>query len=102
MRSLPLVLLLILVQGTAMAQSGSMSERGKSSRAAPKQAPAAGQSEPGDPKSRGQARDHGAKHLAYCMRDWDAATHMTKEEWARTCRRVVKDRFQFRLDDASK
>ena len=28
-------------------------------------------------------------HLAQCLRDWDAGTHMTRQEWARTCRRVV-------------
>jgi hypothetical protein len=28
-----------------------------------------------------------------CMRMWDAGTHMTKQEWARTCKRV-----QSRLD----
>jgi hypothetical protein len=34
-------------------------------------------------------------HLTQCLRDWDAATHMTRQEWARTCRRVVSDRAQF-------
>jgi hypothetical protein len=29
-----------------------------------------------------------ATYLAQCLRDWDAATHMTRQEWARTCRRV--------------
>ena len=43
-------------------------------------------------------REASAKHIAQCMRDWDAATHMTKEEWAGTCRRMVKDRIEFRLD----
>ena len=39
-----------------------------------------------------------SKHFDICMKDWDAATHMTKEEWARTCRRVVKDRVEFFLE----
>jgi hypothetical protein len=43
-------------------------------------------------------REASAKHVAQCMRDWDAATHMTKQEWARTCARVVKNRIEFRLD----
>jgi hypothetical protein len=34
-------------------------------------------------------------HLTQCLRDWDAATHMTRQEWARTCRRVVGNREQF-------
>lgn len=33
--------------------------------------------------------------LTQCLRDWDAATHMTRQEWARTCRRVVGNRAQF-------
>jgi hypothetical protein len=39
-----------------------------------------------------------AQYLAECMRDWDAATHMTKQEWARTCRRVVDGRAKFKLE----
>ena len=26
-----------------------------------------------------------------CMKDWDAKTHMTKQEWERTCRRVTDE-----------
>jgi hypothetical protein len=33
-----------------------------------------------------------------CLNDWDAATHMTKNEWKRTCRRVVDGRVKFRLE----
>jgi hypothetical protein len=29
------------------------------------------------------------------MKDWDSATHMTKQEWAITCRRVVDERTKF-------
>jgi hypothetical protein len=42
----------------------------------------------------------GAEYLQNCMQDWDAATHMTKQEWSRTCQRVVKDRVQFLLEQA--
>jgi hypothetical protein len=56
--------------------------------------------------SRAQAQvvkpDVGASHIAQCMQDWDAATHMTKQEWARTCRRVVRDRIEFRLDQTKR
>jgi hypothetical protein len=38
-----------------------------------------------------------SKYLGICMEDWDATSHMTEEEWARTCRRVVKDRVEFFL-----
>jgi hypothetical protein len=40
--------------------------------------------------------------LTQCLRDWDAATHMTRQEWARTCRRVVSDRAQFMRDQVGK
>jgi hypothetical protein len=29
-----------------------------------------------------------AEGIAECMKMWDAGTHMTKAEWARTCRRI--------------
>jgi hypothetical protein len=38
------------------------------------------------------------EYHAECMRSWDAATHMTKAEWARTCRRVNQGRLDFRLE----
>lgn len=31
-------------------------------------------------------------HFAQCLRDWDAATHMTKREWRDTCRRLLLPR----------
>jgi hypothetical protein len=36
-----------------------------------------------------------------CMQDWDAATHMTKKEWERTCRRVTLERSKFLLNQAN-
>lgn len=41
-------------------------------------------------------------HLAQCLRDWDAGTHMTRQEWARTCRRVVSNREQFLREQEGK
>jgi hypothetical protein len=38
------------------------------------------------------------EYLDTCMRDWDAATHMTKEEWSRTCRRLANERAKFRVE----
>ena len=29
-----------------------------------------------------------------CMKQWDRSTHMTKQEWEVTCRRVAKERIQ--------
>ena len=34
-----------------------------------------------------------------CMRDWDVGTHMTKKEWARTCRRIADERAKFRSEE---
>lgn len=53
--------------------------------------------EPGKPNA-----DEGALHekaVADCERIWDRGTHMTKQEWSRTCRRV-QTRLQ-RLDGKS-
>jgi hypothetical protein len=27
-----------------------------------------------------------------CMQDWDAGTHLTKQDWERTCRRLMQER----------
>jgi hypothetical protein len=37
-------------------------------------------------------RKRGAEWLAQCLKDWDAATHMTKKDWQRVCRRVSEER----------
>src|SRR5262245_21351330 len=39
-----------------------------------------------------QMRKLGADWLKQCLQDWDAATHMTKSEWQRVCRRVAEER----------
>src|SRR5262245_42847878 len=36
--------------------------------------------------------DRSVDSLEQCLRDWDSGTHMTRQEWARTCRRVVSNR----------
>ena len=36
-----------------------------------------------------------AEYLKECLRDWDADTHMSRQEWARTCQRVVDNRAKF-------
>lgn len=38
-------------------------------------------------------KDTHAAAVADCEQMWDRGTHMTKQEWARTCRRV-QDRLQ--------
>lgn len=36
-----------------------------------------------------------ANYMAQCVKDWDAGTHMTKQEWARVCKRVIDNRVKF-------
>jgi hypothetical protein len=38
------------------------------------------------------------EYLDACMKDWDPATHMTKEEWRHTCQRVANERAKFRAE----
>ena len=47
-------------------------------------------------KSRGESPENAlalkqeeAKELSDCEDRWEAATHMTKKQWSRTCRRVL-------------
>ena len=44
-----------------------------------------------------EMRTQGASWREECMKDWDAATHMSKQEWARTCQRVVDERVKWLL-----
>jgi hypothetical protein len=72
---------LVLSAGAVLAQAGT-STPGASSPAA---APASPKSPAGDNKS---AKARAKENIADCMRLWDAATHMTKQQWARTCERI--------------
>ena len=56
-----------------------------------------------DPAKKSEAmRNNNVDHLAQCLRDWDAATHMSRQEWARTCRRVVSNRTRFLSEQQGK
>ena len=55
----------------------------------PPPSPPATTSNPNTPE---QIRKRGADWLAQCLQDWDAATHMTKKDWQRVCRRVAGER----------
>jgi len=37
----------------------------------------------------------GAQYLTDCIQDWDRGTHMSKQDWTRTCRRVVQRRMDY-------
>jgi hypothetical protein len=43
-----------------------------------------------------------ADWLKTCLADWDQATHMSKDEWATTCRRVSAERRKFFLEEVAK
>jgi pyruvate/2-oxoglutarate dehydrogenase complex dihydrolipoamide acyltransferase (E2) component len=43
-----------------------------------------------------------ADSLEQCLNDWDKGTHMTRAEWARTCRRVVTNRARFLSEQQGK
>jgi hypothetical protein len=48
--------------------------------------------------SAAETRKIADEHYRQCLNDWDAATHMTKKEWQRTCRRLADNRTKFRLE----
>jgi len=52
-------------------------------------APVSPKSPAGDDKT---AKARAKENIADCMRLWDAATHMTKQQWARTCERIQSRR----------
>ena len=89
-------LLLILADGAASAQSGSRLGGATPSPTGPTPPTPKAGSTPDGAKS--AAQKLGAEYMAQCMNDWDAATHMTKQEWERTCRRVVEGRVKFLLE----
>lgn len=51
---------------------------------------------PGRTKSADELR---ADWFKQCMQDWEASTHMTKQQWERVCRRVVDDRVKAAMHD---
>jgi hypothetical protein len=86
---------LLLAAGTADAQVDQKS-KGKAAMAAPSVLPGSADQSPEDIRVRGR------QWFAQCMADWDAATHMSKKDWGRTCRRVAFERTKFLMDDRGK
>lgn len=80
MRGFIVMLLLLLDPAAAGAQTGSLPS-------APKAAPA-------------PARSAADNAIQECLRLWDKATHMTKQEWARTCKRVQSRLDNLKVDNA--
>lgn len=44
-----------------------------------------------------EAQKLAAQYLADCINDWDKGSHMSKQDWTRTCRRVVQRRIDYML-----
>ena len=59
------------------------------------QSPPTTDSTPEGKKSPVEIRKLAEEYYQQCLKDWDAATHMTKKEWQRTCRRIVDERAKF-------
>jgi hypothetical protein len=94
----PLCMALVACSLLASAQSGKEPEGISSSPPAPEaKAPAADRKGRRKPSAADvkEIEARGAVYFEQCMRDWDAATHMTKQEWSRTCRRVADERMKF-------
>ena len=70
--------------------------------------PLAARQQAATPKSATEAdtpeliRQRGAEWLKQCLKDWDAATHMTKKDWQRVCRRVSVERVNELIKQAKK
>lgn len=41
---------------------------------------------------------HATESVESCMRKWDPGTHMTKDEWRETCRRIHDERAPYVKD----
>jgi hypothetical protein len=65
----------------------------------------AGAPNPATPNRSGQpaktlpGREVPTDTMAECMRLWDSATHMTRQEWARTCRRIQSRLESLRIEN---
>ena len=77
---------LVLTAGTAQTQPAPAT--GAASQAS---------SSPEAPLSAAEIKQRSAQYLTDCISDWDKGTHMSKQDWTRTCRRVVQRRIDFML-----
>jgi hypothetical protein len=80
---------LALFGGTLAATEFALAQTEKAPAAAQPKAPAATPAPAVKQSTRGPEQEY-----AECLNMWDAATHMTRAEWAATCRRI-----QNRLND---
>ena len=88
--------LLLCVCGTAYAQTSTP----PSGEALPPKAETTTPPKPSGKDTQEQIKDRGRAWFQQCMQDWDTATHMTKVEWERTCRRVATERTKFLMEQS--
>jgi hypothetical protein len=100
-RAIVVSLMLSVSAGAVLAQTGSPPS--PSAPAVPKAAAPAKPTSPSPATASAadkQAAQKTAKdNVAECMRLWDAATHMTKQEWARTCERIQSRLENLRIEN---
>ena len=92
MRTLLLVSAVLLIVASGVAHGQSEPATGKR-----EGAPAPSKGAADGALSAAEIQKRGAQYLSDCIKDWDKGTHMTKQDWIRTCRRVVQRRVQFLL-----
>jgi hypothetical protein len=69
---------------------------------AAKQAVPSADNKPKFRMSAAEVREKSDTYFKQCINDWDAATHMTKKEWQRTCRRITDERVKFMVEQMGK
>jgi hypothetical protein len=77
---------LALIAGTAQAQPAPATGAASSASGAPDA-----------PLSAAEIKKRSDQYLTDCIGDWDKGTHMSKQDWTRTCRRVVQRRIDYML-----
>jgi len=94
---------LTLVLGADAALAQTASPPAVSAPAAPKAAAPAPPKSPApaatSAESTQEAKKTAKENIAECMQLWDAATHMTKQEWARTCERIQSRLENLRIEN---
>jgi hypothetical protein len=86
----------LVVCGTAYAQTNDQ----PSAALQPKNQPTTTLPKVGGKDTPEQIKDRGRAWFQQCMQDWDSATHMTRVEWERTCRRVALERTKFLMEQS--
>ena len=87
MSTLPRICLLLLVLACGAAHAQTETET------RPQGAPITSKSEP--PQTAAELRTSALQRFAQCLQDWDAETHMSRSEWAATCRRASDEQYRY-------